>query len=78
MSARIIDFPGVPRHASAEQLIENAAQSQLAELVIIGYDRQGNLYMVGNLHDGPQVLFLLEQAKLQLLQSFMYEVEPDE
>lgn len=44
-----------------------AAQGKLKEVVLIGYDHDGEFYFASNKASGPQVLWALEQAKLKLL-----------
>ena len=45
------------------------AIGQLDEVFIIGYDHEGDLYCASNRADGADLLWLLEQAKKQLLRA---------
>lgn len=52
----------------AERVLQQAAE-KLAEVVIVGYDHDGQFYFASNKADGGTVLWLLEKAKLQLLEA---------
>jgi hypothetical protein len=51
----------------AERVLAGAA-GQLAHVVVCGFDHEGQFYFASNKSDGPECLWVLEQAKLKLLQ----------
>lgn len=65
--APVIDLPCVTSlNLDADRVISKAV-GQLAQVVIVGYDRDGDFYFASSVADGPEVLWALEQAKLRLL-----------
>ena len=51
----------------AERVLTGAA-GQLAHVVLVGTGHDGAFYFASNKTDGPECLWLLEMAKLRLLQ----------
>lgn len=51
----------------AERVIKRAAEANLTEVVIVGFDEDGELYFCSNKADAGAVIFHLEMAKLRLL-----------
>jgi hypothetical protein len=65
--APVIDLPCVTSlNLDADKVISKAA-GKLTQVVIVGYDRDGEFYFASSVADGPEVLWALEQAKLKLL-----------
>lgn len=51
----------------ADRIIEGA--KDLKDVVIVGWDADGEFYFASNLADGGDVLWLLEKAKKDLLET---------
>lgn len=47
--------------------LEAAARANLADVIIIGWDEEGELFFSSSMADGPEVLWLIEKAKAALL-----------
>ena len=45
----------------------DSAKNNLDSVVIAGYDKEGELYFASTMADGGEVLWLIEQLKIQLL-----------
>lgn len=64
----VVDFPGITKlDLPPERIIQKAAEAGLTDVVILGYDKDGEEYFVSSVADGAEVLWLLERLKLQLL-----------
>ena len=50
-----------------ERVAQAADEANLESCVVIGYDKDGDFYFASSIADGPNVLWLLEQARLRLL-----------
>lgn len=50
-----------------QRVLESALKEDLEEVVVIGYDKEGEFYFASNKADRSSVLWLLEQAKKELL-----------
>ena len=50
-----------------ERVLKGAAQADLTRIVLIGTEPDGSLYLASNTADGPGILWLIEQAKRQVL-----------
>lgn len=50
-----------------KRVLEGSLKEDLEEVVVIGYDKEGEFYFASNKADGSSVLWLLEQAKKELL-----------
>jgi len=50
-----------------ERVLDGATNAELEEVVVIGYDKEGEFYFSSNKANGGSVLWLLEQAKKELL-----------
>ena len=55
----------LPTERILQAAINNA--EPLQKVVVIGYDSNGEMYFASSVADGPEVLWLLEKAKLKLL-----------
>ena len=51
----------------AQRVIDAATKAGLKDVIIIGYDADGDEYFASSIADGGSVLWLLERMKLQLL-----------
>lgn len=48
-------------------MLEHATRAELTDVVIIGWDKDGDLYFLASNGNGPECLWLIEQAKKSLL-----------
>ena len=68
VSDNVVYAPFVTRlDIPAERVIEKAGLAGLTNVVIMGYDADGDEYFASSYASGPDVLWLLERLKLQLL-----------
>jgi len=66
--ADIKHFPGVTTQDwPADYMLDRATKHGLDEVVIIGFDKEGDFYFASNKSDGPTVLWWLELAKTKLI-----------
>lgn len=67
MSDNVIPLGGVTRlDIPAERVLEEA-KGYMESVVILGWDGDGNLYFSSSIADGGEVNWLLDQAKMVLL-----------
>lgn len=52
----------------AERVIGMAQAAELANVVVLGYTKDGNEYFASSYADGGNVLWLMERLKKQLLE----------
>lgn len=61
-------FPGVtPLDFEPNIILDVAKRAGLASVVIIGYDKDGAEFFSSSVGGGPQILWLLERTKINLL-----------
>lgn len=61
-------FPGVSdRPHDPSVMLRAALRADLEMVVIVGYLKDGSSFFASNEPDGPEVLWLLEKTKLDLL-----------
>jgi len=63
----VINFPGITRLRVDPDKVLGAAMGNLESVVVVGYDKTGTEYFAASDPSGPEVLWLLERAKLGLL-----------
>ena len=51
----------------AKRVLKAAKKAGLTDVVIIGYDADGNEYFASSEPSGPEVMWLLERAKFKLM-----------
>lgn len=51
----------------AERVIRRANEANLSNVVVIGWDDDGDFYFASSYASGPEVLWLLEMAKKELM-----------
>jgi len=49
--------------ASAEKVLKEAQVQGLTEAIVLGWDKEGSMYLKTSCADGPSMLWLLEQAR---------------
>lgn len=52
-----------PTSASADQVLDEAKAVGLTETIVIGWDKEGTMYLKTSCVDGPDMLWLIEQAR---------------
>lgn len=80
MSAEIIELDIVTTHdVPVERILRKASEKDLEGVVAIGWDKEGQFYFASSYADGPEVLWLLEMAKVELFKaaSVIPEVEDE-
>lgn len=61
-------FPGVtPNKYDPNITLEAATRAELTEVIVIGWDADGDLFFSASNGDGPECLWLIEKAKAALL-----------
>lgn len=66
---KVIDWGGVTRlETPPTKILATAAGKNLSEVVVVGYDKDGDFYFASSKADGPSVLWALEKAKIKLLE----------
>lgn len=63
----VVDFPGITKLDLDPDRVLNAALGKTTECVIVGFDKEGELYFASSKADGGHVLWLFELAKKELL-----------
>jgi hypothetical protein len=64
MADEVIEFPGTTRlRTPVPRVLASAAGAKLQDVVVIGRDEDGNLYLSSSSPDGPDVIWLIELAK---------------
>lgn len=61
-------FPGIVTKDHDSDVMLKLAAGELNEVVIVGWDKKGELFFSSNVADGGTVLWLLEKAKKRLLE----------
>lgn len=51
-----------------ERVIKRASEAEMQDVIIIGWDKDGELYFASSEPDGGTVLWLIELAKKKLLE----------
>lgn len=66
--SNVIDLPCVTKLNSDPDRILRAALDKLEDVIIIGYDKEGEEYFKSSIPGGPEVLWHLERAKHKLIE----------
>lgn len=70
MSDNVVEFTGVTKlDIPPERIIAAAAKADLESVVILGYCKDGEVYLSSSMADGGDVLWLFEIAKKALLEA---------
>ncbi len=68
MTAEIYLYKGITKlDLPADRVCNAAAEKDLAGVLIIGHDKDGELYFASTYADGGHALWLMELAKKELL-----------
>lgn len=64
----VVHWGGVTRlQSDPYQIIKRACQAEMTSIVVIGFDKNGQEFFASSDADGGAVLWLLERAKIKLL-----------
>lgn len=64
----VLPFTGKTRlDMPAQAVVDEAEKVQLKDIVVMGWTKEGKPYFCSSMADGADVLWLLEQIKLDLL-----------
>lgn len=67
----VIEFPGITKlDIPAERILRKAIEEKVTEVVICGYDEDGEMFIASSIASGPEVMWLLEVGKMRLLEAF--------
>jgi hypothetical protein len=69
MSSNVIDLPVITRLNLDPDRVLNKAIGELKDVIIVGYDKDGNEYFASSIADGGYVNWLLDRMKLKLLRT---------
>lgn len=61
-----VDLRFDPGHPT-DNMLAKASTKDLKGGIVMGYDRDGNIYIDHNINDGPLALWLIEYAKARLM-----------
>ncbi len=50
----------------AERVLSRAIDADITQAIVIGRDKDGDLYFASSVADGAEILWLIERAKLKL------------
>lgn len=64
----VVDFNGITKLDLDPDRVLDSAKGKLDSAVVIGFDKDGDLYFASSKADGGDVLWLLEKAKKELLE----------
>lgn len=63
----VLFFPGETKEGfSPEMVLRGAMKADLAQTVIVGWDQDDNLFFSSSTQDAPEILWLLEKARMAL------------
>lgn len=78
MSEKVVDIGTITTlDVPVEKVIQAAIDADLQDIVIVGFRYDGSEYFASSAADGGAVLWLLERAKLRLLQTVDEEAEDE-
>lgn len=73
----VVPYTGVTTlNVDADLVVKDALVSGLTDVVVLGYDADGDEYFASSMADGGDVLWLLERLKAQLLAISPSDVPP--
>ena len=67
MMGKVLILPVITKLDISPERVLESAHDQLDTAVIVGWDKSGEFYFASSVADGADVLWLLETAKLELL-----------
>lgn len=67
--SEVVDFPGeTVLPTPVPKVLARAAGSNLTDVVVLGWTKDGELYFASSSADGAEVLWVMEQAKHELME----------
>lgn len=70
LADNIVLFPGIsPNDYGANLMLEAATNADLDSVVIIGWNKDGEMFFSSSMGNGPECLWLIEKAKQSLLKA---------
>lgn len=63
----VIDLPVVTRLDMNPDKVLEGAKGELEQVIVIGYDKEGEEYFASSIAGGPECLWLMERFKASLL-----------
>lgn len=67
----VVEFPGFTTiDYPAEHLLQRAIREKVKEVVICGWDADGEPYVASSVANASEVLWLLERAKIKLFKAY--------
>jgi hypothetical protein len=67
MTNKISIIPLATSESYSPDVILEVAKEQLDAVIVIGYTKEGKRYFASSTADGPEVVWMMEKAKLDLL-----------
>jgi hypothetical protein len=73
----VVSYPGVTAlDVDAGLVLSDAAGASLTDVVVLGYDADGDEYFASSMADGGSVLWLMERLKAELLRTTVDDLPP--
>ena len=63
----VIRFTGITKHDLQPNVVLDGAPRDLKSVFIMGFDKDGDVYFASSNADGGDLMWLMESAKLHLL-----------
>ena len=63
----VVDFNGITKLNLDPDRVLNKAIGELTDVIVIGYDKDGDEYFASSIADGGDINWLLDRIKLKLL-----------
>ena len=67
MKDNVVVLPVITRLDLDPERVLKTAIGEVDSIVLIGYDKEGELYFASSISDGADVLWLMEKVKKELL-----------
>ena len=68
LAENVAMFPGIsPNDYDAKLMLEAASRADLDSVIIIGWDKDGEMFFSSSMASGHECLWLIEKAKTALL-----------
>jgi len=69
MPGDLVDLPVLTRlDVPVTRVLEGVVEAEVDRVVVIGWDSDGELYFASSFANGPEILWLLELAKKELME----------
>jgi hypothetical protein len=64
----VVDLPVITTlDIPAEKVLQGATEAEMQDIMIIGYDKDGQEYFASSFSDGGKALWMMERAKRRLM-----------